>query len=54
MTSKELVKVNNNTENSEYLEAVEYFREKLKEIFDKIPVPNAWKKPYGWEDKKEK
>ncbi len=54
MASKELVKVNNDIKNSEYLEDVEYFYEKVKEIFDKIPIPNAWKRPYSWEDKKGK
>ena len=55
MTSKELVKVDddNNTKSiNKDLEDVEYFYEKLKEIYDKMPIPNAWKKPYSWEDKK--
>lgn len=52
MTSKELIKINNAKNEDKDLEDVEYFREKVKEIFDKIPIPNAWKKPYSWEDKK--
>lgn len=52
MTSKELVKVNNDPKNSEDLEDVEYFYVKVKEIFDKIPVPYGWRKLYSWEDKK--
>ncbi len=54
MASKELVKVddNNTKNNGKDLEDVEYFYEKVKEIHDKMPIPNAWKKPYSWEDKK--
>lgn len=54
MISRELVKINNTKNEDKDLEDVEYFYEKVKEIRDKIPIPNARKKPYGWEDKKEK